>query len=408
MGAARQEAMNRAARGLGQGRAAPQSGRASPAVLSAVLVLLTLMTTAVGSLGAPLLVSIMEVEHVSVAASQWSLTIALLIGAVATPVMGRLGDGRHRRAVVLLGVAATTLGCVIAAVPAGFAVLLFGRALQGVGFGLVPLATALARDGLPPAQSRRTVMALGCTTAAGVGIGYPVAGTIAQFFGLYAAFWTGAGVSAATLVAAALVLPASPERDAHVNIPRATVLGLALGALLLVLADGPDWDWRSPVTMVLAATAVALLAAWTVFELRAADPLIALRLLRHRPVLAANVTGLLVSIGFYPLMSLVVRLVQAPAATGYGFGASVAIAGLMLTPSSLASFAAGQAARRLAKRVSPDWAIATSCVVLIAALLLFLLARGTYGGLVVVMILQGLGIGCVFAFNPAQIVAGAP
>jgi hypothetical protein len=48
---------------------------------------------------------------------------------------------------------------------------------------------------------------------------------------------------------------------------------------------------------------------------------------RHRPVLAANASGLLVSIGFYPLLSLVVRYVQTLAHIGYGFGAPVVIAG---------------------------------------------------------------------------------
>ncbi|HEX6449705.1 MAG TPA: hypothetical protein VF060_09610 [Trebonia sp.] len=45
---------------------------------------------------------------------------------------------------------------------------------------------------------------------------------------------------------------------------------------------------------------VALLTAWSAVELRIRHPLIDLRLWRYRPVLAANATGLLVSIGFYP------------------------------------------------------------------------------------------------------------
>lgn len=33
--------------------------------------------------------------------AQWSLTIPLLVGSVTAPVMGRLGDGPHRRGVLL-------------------------------------------------------------------------------------------------------------------------------------------------------------------------------------------------------------------------------------------------------------------------------------------------------------------
>jgi len=64
-------------------------------------------------------------------------------------------------------------GCVLSALPAGFAVFLSGRALQGAGFGLVPLATAVARDDLPAGRSQRTIAAIGITTAVGIGLGYP-------------------------------------------------------------------------------------------------------------------------------------------------------------------------------------------------------------------------------------------
>lgn len=57
--------------------------------------------------------------------------------------------------------------------------------------------------------------------------------------------------------------------------------------------------------------------SWRVFwELRTARPLAQLRLLGRRSVLAGNLTGLLVALGFYPLMSLVVRYVQTPPVPG--------------------------------------------------------------------------------------------
>jgi MFS family permease len=388
--------------------AARHTDLASARILAAVLVLLAVVSTAVASLGAPLLATIAGVEHVSLASSQWALTITLLVGAVAAPLMGRLGDGHHRRAATLTGVASVTAGCVLSAVPAGFAVLLAGRALQGVGLGLVPLATAIARDSLPAGRSGPTIVILGTTTVAGIGAGYPVAGLLAQYLGLYSAFWFGAIVSGLTLAASIVVLPASPARHRRVDIPGATVLGLAVAGLLLILAEGPAWGWASPGTLTVAVVSVALLAGWTAIELRTRQPLVDLRLLRHRRVLAANATGLLVSIGFYPLMSLVVRYVQAPAATGYGFGAPVVIAGLMLTPFSLASFAASRVVRPAGKRVSPEWVVAASGVLLVAAVLMFLLARGSYWQVIVAMTLLGFGVGCVFAINPLQIIAGVP
>lgn len=380
----------------------------SPPVLAAVLVFLAVESTAVASLGTPLLPAIQTADHVSLAASQWALTIALLTGAVATPVLGRLGDGRLRRPAILGAVAVMLAGCVLSALPAGFPVFLAGRALQGAGFGLVPLATAVARDQLPTARRGRVIALIGVTTAAGIGIGYPLTGLLAQYLGLGAPFWFVAGLSALALAAAAAVLPAGPARPARVDVPGSVLLALGIGGLILVLAEGPAWGWGSPLAAGCAIGSAAVLAAWAGWELRAAGPLIDLRLLRRRPVLAANLTVFLVAVGFYPLGPLVVRYVQTPPSAGYGFGASVLVAGLMLTPFSLASFAASKAVGRAARRVSGELIVAAGCVALIASMVVFLLARGAYWQIVIAMTVDGFGVGCVYAVNPLQITGGVP
>ena len=377
-------------------------------LLAAVLVFLAVESTAVASLGTPLLPAVEQAEHVSLAASQWALTITLLAGSVVTPVMGRLGDGRWRRRTIVGGVAVMLAGCVLSAVPGGFGVFLTGRALQGAGLGLVPLATAVARDGLPAGRSRPVIAAIGITTAVGIGLGYPLVGLLAEYLGLYAPFWFVAGLSGLALAACVAVLPPSPDRAPRLDVPGALMLGLGIAGLLLVLANGPVWGWASAATLASAVASVALLAAWTGWELRARRPLIDLRLLRRGPVLAANVTAFGVAVGFYPLASLVVRFVQTPPAAGYGFGASVLVAGAMLTPFSLASFAASRVAVRTARRTSAEFVVAASCVVLIASMVLFLVARDSYAGIVAAMAVDGFGVGCVFAVNPLQITGGVP
>jgi MFS family permease len=288
-------------------RPASAQGSVSPGLLAAVLVFLAVESTAVASLGTPLLPTVQQAEHVSLAASQWALTVTLLTGAVATPLMGRLGDGRLRRRTTIGAVAVMLAGCVLSALPAGFAVFLAGRVLQGAGLGLVPLATAVARDGLPADRSRRTIAAIGVTTAVGIGVGYPLAGLLAEGLGLYAPFWFVAAVSVVALGAAVAVLPESPPRPPRIDAAGAIVLGAGIAGLLLVLSVGAGWGWASAATLASGAASAALLAGWAVWELRARHPLIELRLLRRRPVLAANLTVFLIAVGFYPLAPLVVR-----------------------------------------------------------------------------------------------------
>ena len=372
-----------------------------------VLVFLGMVVAIVSSLGAPLIPTIARAEHVSLADAQWSLTITMLVGAVATPTMGRLGDGPRRRLVILGALTAVTIGSVLAAFSLPFTFLLIGRALMGIGLGLTPLAMATARDSL--AESRSTVALLSITTVAGVGLGYPLTGLIAQHYSFHAGFWFGAVVSATALAAAAAFIPSSAGRVAHrLDVVGAVLLGAALSGLLLVLSEAEVWGWGSVRVVGITAGSLGLLALWVGEELRAEHPLIDLRLIRNKTVLTADVTGLLAGVGMYLLMSLVIRYVQTPTSTGYGFGASVVVAGLVLLPFSIASVTASKVAPLLARRTSADRVLPIGCGIFITATLLFVLARGSLWEMFAVMAVAGLGVGCTFAALPGLIVRSVP
>ncbi|WP_329498778.1 MFS transporter [Kitasatospora herbaricolor] len=374
-----------------------------------VLVFLGMVVAVVSSLGAPLVPTVAADYGVSLGGAQWSLTITLLAGAVATPVLSRLSDGPHRRRVVLGALALIVTGCVLAALPAGFPLLLAGRALQGIGLGLTPLAMGVARDHLPGPQARSAVATLSVTTVAGVGLGYPLTGMIAQHLGFHAAFWVAAAAGAAVLAAAAFVLPASTHRPHRpLDAPGAVLLGLGLAALLVALSEGGQWGWTSARLLAVAAVAPLALGAWVRHELRTQHPLVALRLLRNRAVLAADVTGLVAGVGMYFLMSLVIRYVQTPVSAGYGLGRSVVVAALTLLPFSVASVGASRVAPLIGRRFGARAVMPAGALAFVVAMLVFCFARSGLWEIFLLMGIAGLGVGCTFAAMPAFIVSAVP
>jgi MFS family permease len=152
--------------------------------LGPVLVSATLVASIISSLGAPLIPTVARHYHVSLSTAQWSLTVALPSGAVSALIMGRLGDGPRRRMTIIGGLAAVTVGGMIAALAPGLDLLVVGRALRGTGLGLVPLAMATARDELPEDRVAPMISVLSVSAAAGVGAGYPISGLIADAWGL--------------------------------------------------------------------------------------------------------------------------------------------------------------------------------------------------------------------------------
>ena len=372
-----------------------------------VLVYLGTVTSIVSSLGAPLVPTIARDTHVSLATAQWSLTISLLMGAVATPTLGRLGDGRHRRAAVLGALCAVLLGCVLAAVPGPFGLLLVGRGLMGVGLGLIPLTMAIARDALNGERRTRVVGLLSITAVAGIGLGYPLTGLIAERFSFRAGFVFGAVVVAVALGLAALVVPSVADRPA-VRLDWVGAVLLAGGAAGVLLAIAQFESWSGALIALVLLGSLAVLALWAWLELRTRHPLVELRLVRDRTVLTADLTGLVAGVGMYALMSMVIRFAQTPTSAGYGFGSGIVASGLLLLPLSIMSTAASRVAPALARRIGQRAVLPIGCVVFLVANLLFAVERAHLWQVAVVMAIAGLGIGCTFAALPGLIVASVP
>ena len=178
-----------------------------------VLVYVGMLVAVVSSLGSPLVPTIAQDYGVSLGNAQWSLTLTLLVGAVISPVVGRLGDGPRRLQVLVGALGIVTAGSVLAALPGlGFAYLLIGRGMQGVGLALLPLAMSVARDHLDPDRSRSTLAVLSVTAVVGVGLGYPITGVIAEHLCFHAGFWLAAALGVEAMVLSALVVPPSHHR----------------------------------------------------------------------------------------------------------------------------------------------------------------------------------------------------
>jgi MFS family permease len=372
-----------------------------------VLVYLGLVTSIVSSLGAPLIPTIAHDTHVSLATAQWSLTISLLTGAVATPLLGRLGDGRHRRATVLVALLTVLAGCVLAALPGPFALLLCGRGLMGVGLGLIPLTMAIARDALDGERRASVVGLLSITAVAGIGLGYPLTGIIAEQLSFRAGFWFGAVVVGVGLVLAFLTVPAVSDRP-PVRLDWLGALLLAGGVAGLLLALGQSQSWSDEAILGLVIASTWALSMWVMQELRTAHPLVDLRLVRNRTVLTADLTGLLAGVGMYALLSMVIRYAQTPTSAGYGFGSTIVVSGLLLLPLSILSTAASRVAPLLGRRFGQRTVLPLGCVIFVVANLLFALGRDHLWEVALTMALAGLGVGCTFAALPGLIVGNVP
>jgi MFS family permease len=238
------------------------------------------VVSVISSLGAPLIPAIAEDLGTTVGSAQWSLTVTLVVGAVATPIVGRVGDGRWRREVLLVCLGAVTVGGALAALAHTLSVLVAGRAMQGLGLALLPLTMATARDSLTRDRVASAIVSLSVIGAAGVGLGYPLTGLLADISGTAAAFWFGVVTSGAALTVAAVVVPSTRQlsKQPAIDAVGAVLVAVGLVGLLIALQNGMRWGWGSPQTLSTLAAAVVVLVLWGRHELRVRHPLVDLRL----------------------------------------------------------------------------------------------------------------------------------
>ena len=380
-----------------------------PGLLVPVLVGVTLVVSVVSSLGAPLIPAVSLLLGVSVDSAQWTLTAALLAGAVAAPVLGRLGDGPHRREAMAGGLAVVLVGSVIAGAASSLAMLMVGRAMQGVGLGLAPIAMAAARDHLPADRSPGVIGTLSVTAAAGVGAGYPISGVIADVGGVRAAFLFGGLMSAVALAAVVAAIPSSRgSRSVPLDAGGAAVVAVGLVALLLAIGQGTSWGWGSPVILGLFATAACVLAVWVRLQLRREAPLVDLHQLRRRAVWTADFAAFLLGVSLYMFLTLVTQFVQTPHGAGFGFGSSSLVAGLCLVPFSIASLAASRLVGPLMRGLGVRVVLVAGALTTTAAGAFFALVHDAVWEAFVTMGVVGVGFGLTFAALPGLIARSVP
>ncbi|MET7423267.1 MFS transporter [Dactylosporangium sp. NPDC005555] len=362
------------------------------------------------SLVSPVLPTIQHDLRTSQSTVTWVLTAWLLSAAVATPIMGRIGDMYGKRRTLLVALAAIVVGCVIAAVAPNIGVLIVGRIVQGLGGAVFPVSFGIIRDELPPARVPSAIGGLSALIAVGGGLGVVLAGPVVAALDWRALFWIPALVVAGTFALALRFVRESPasEHRARINWLAGVLLSGWLVALILPLSKAPAWGWTSGRVIVALLLSGLLIAAWVLVELRSAEPLIDMQMMRLPAVWTTNAVALLFGAGMFATYAFLPQFLQTPRSTGYGFGTTVTGAGLamlpMLVTMAVAGFVSGPLTAYVPKKVQLLLGTAIAAVSC-GGLTLF---HGAYWQIFVATGAFGVGLGLTFTAMINLIVATVP
>ena len=339
----------------------------------------------------------------------WVLTAYVLSGAVATPIVGRLGDmyGKKRALVCLfITVAAGTL---VTALSTSLAPMVIGRLLAGVASGVFPLAYGIIRDEFDGERVATAIGVISVSVGIGTGAGVVLSGYILEVFSYHWLFWFPFAATVTVAVAAARWIPESPLRPGgSVDWRGGVLMAAGLLATLLAISEATVWRWGSPKTLGLLAGGLLILLVWIRVELATREPLIDMRTMALTAVWRTNLAAALFGFGMFAGFSIVPQFVEQPHVTGYGYGASVIAAGVFLLPATVMMALIGPLAGRIERAVGSKPPLVLGGAFGACGFVLIAASHTIHWHVYAGMTLIGIGLGLAFAAMPNLIVQAVP
>ncbi|MER7705505.1 MFS transporter [Kitasatospora sp. NPDC097605] len=382
------------------------SARVLPALILAMLSFSVVQTAVV-----PILPSLAKELSVSGSSITWLMTANLLSAAVLTPLLGRFGDLRGRKPMLLISLAGLVAGSALAVSTHSFTWLVVARVLQGAGGGVLPLAISIVRDELPKQKVTGGVAAISASMGVGSGLGLVATGLLLEHWSYKSIFWMGLVFGLIAVALVALRVPTDPVTDKDGGADPLGALTLAgwLSALLVAVSQGNNWGWTSTKTLGLFAVAAVVALIWGVIEVKVAHPLVDMKMMSRPAVAFTNLAGLLIGFGMYGSFMVISNFAQTPEKLAhYGFTATVLHAGVMLLPSALGSMVAAPLGALLIARRGPRLPLVLGGVLGAVAMAYLALRHSHEGDIYLSSAIFGLGIGLAFSAMPAYINGAVP
>ena len=333
----------------------------------------------------------------------WVMTIYTTLFGGLVLAGGKAADLLGARRTLVAGLAIFILASLLSALARDPAVLLLGRALQGIGAALLsPSALAVLLGTVSGPARGRALAVWGSLSAVGSAVGVSLGGVVTSALGWEWIFAINVPIGVAILAALPALTTKVAADSARPDVPGAALVTAGTALVVYGLVNAGNAGWVSGPTLGALAAGVVIWAVFAAVERRTARPMLRVSLLREPPVVAGTflmvvATGLMVGnffLGSFALQRaygdgpLRVGLEFLPVAVGVGLGAHLA----------------GRLLQRLPARVVATAGLALTAVGEGAAAVI----DGSRVALVVGLSVAAFGIGAVFvtAFTSALASAG--
>lgn len=259
----------------------------------------------------------------------WVFSAYAIAYAAALLTAGRFADVFGRKRSFIRGVLWFSLGSLLCGIAPSAWFLVLARVVQAFGGAqLTPATLALVLPEFPVEKRTQAIAIWGSVGGLAAALGPSIGGVLVDTLGWRSLFFINIPLTLLTIVLGQRILRESKDPNAERKVDYlSAALGFSGVALVVLgISQSEVWGWLDRATVGSIVVGLVLCALFAQRCRRATNPILDLKLFRLRFVVAANVAGVLFSMGFIGMWLLNTFWLQAV------WGYSVALSGLATMP----------------------------------------------------------------------------
>lgn len=349
-------------------------------------------------------------EFNSFSSLSWIITAYLLTSTIATPIAGKFSDMFGRRKVLLTGITVFTLASLFSGSAASIEQLIFWRAIQGIGGGIITAnAFAVIGDLFAPRERGRWQGVFGGVFGIASVIGPLLGGFLTEshtIFGLTTnwrwTLWVNVPIGIIVFLIIAIFMPTvKHEKKPRIDYVGAGLLSIALATVILAadntdkvfagFMDATGWSLLL-VRSVLLSIAILSVIALIWVEKRVKEPILSLDFFKNRNFTLFMIISVLNGAAFLGAILYITQFNQQV------FGVSPSTAGLMIIPMVFGLVVSAAVSGQIMQRTGHYKLIMQIGLVIAAVGILslsFLSPNSSFTDEIIIMILTGIGLGAL-------------
>jgi MFS transporter, DHA2 family, multidrug resistance protein len=303
--------------------------------------------------------------------STWVLTSYLVSNAIILPTTNWLSRYFGRKRFLIICIIIFTLSSALCGAATTLGWLIVARILQGAGGGaLQPIAQAVLMESFPTEKRGQAMAVVGMGVVVAPIIGPTLGGWITDNYSWRWIFYINVPVGILAAFMANTFIEDPPyirdQRPGRIDYLGFGFMAVGLGTLQLVLDKGQEEDWFSSNLILWAAILAAVaLITFVIWELRSAEPIVDLRVLKNRNFSVGTLIMTAMGIVLYGTIALLPLFLQ----TMLGYPA--VNSGLAVSPRGFGSIASMILVGRLIGKIDGRFLVMFGFLVLGCATFMF-------------------------------------